>query len=206
MWKATTSLVQPGVSKLSIRPESDDEPLTFRAFFQLCRGHPAFADFVSEKLTATNYQGFFWELPAITADNIDSPFECVVVEGLSLVNLTADPGPFANQFAKAAPEESVIVFKNLSGDATLVSPVPLDGCVEFYPHFATFLREAPAAQISAFWKALGTTALDQVSATPFWLSTAGLGVSWLHLRFDSRPKYYRFARIKRVKKYLLRID
>ena len=25
-----------------------------------------------------------------------------------------------------------------------------------------------------------------------WLSTAGLGVYWLHLRLDTRPKYYSF--------------
>lgn len=28
--------------------------------------------------------------------------------------------------------------------------------------------------------------------SPFWLSTAGMGVSWLHVRLDERPKYYRF--------------
>jgi hypothetical protein len=32
---------------------------------------------------------------------------------------------------------------------------------------------------------------QRVSASPLWLSTAGMGVSWLHLRLDSRPKYYR---------------
>jgi hypothetical protein len=25
---------------------------------------------------------------------------------------------------------------------------------------------------------------------PVWLSTAGAGVSWLHVRLDDRPKYY----------------
>ena len=32
---------------------------------------------------------------------------------------------------------------------------------------------------------------QRVSASPLWLSTAGMGVSWLHLRLDSRPKNYR---------------
>ena len=26
-----------------------------------------------------------------------------------------------------------------------------------------------------------------------WMSTSGLGVYWLHVRLDSRPKYYQFA-------------
>ena len=30
-------------------------------------------------------------------------------------------------------------------------------------------------------------------AMPTWLSTAGMGVSWLHVRLDSQPKYYGFA-------------
>jgi hypothetical protein len=25
---------------------------------------------------------------------------------------------------------------------------------------------------------------------PIWLSTAGMGVAWLHIRLDERPKYY----------------
>ena len=29
-----------------------------------------------------------------------------------------------------------------------------------------------------------------------WLSTAGMGVYWLHVRVDSRPKYYRYQGYK----------
>jgi len=36
----------------------------------------------------------------------------------------------------------------------------------------------------------------QISDRPTWLSTAGLGVYWLHLRLDSRPKYYRYQPYK----------
>jgi len=27
----------------------------------------------------------------------------------------------------------------------------------------------------------------------FWLSTSGLGIAWLHVRLDERPKYYTHA-------------
>ena len=33
----------------------------------------------------------------------------------------------------------------------------------------------------------------RLSAKPVWLSTAGAGVSWLHVRLDDRPKYYGYA-------------
>ena len=54
-----------------------------------------------------------------------------------------------------------------------------------------FLRDAPKTQVDAFWRSVGRAMHDRVSSTPTWLSTAGMGVSWLHLRLDSRPKYYR---------------
>ncbi len=33
----------------------------------------------------------------------------------------------------------------------------------------------------------------RVGDRPTWLSTAGHGVAWLHVRLDTRPKYYRYT-------------
>ena len=33
----------------------------------------------------------------------------------------------------------------------------------------------------------------RIGIQPIWLSTAGMGVPWLHVRLDSRPKYYAFG-------------
>ncbi len=35
--------------------------------------------------------------------------------------------------------------------------------------------------------------LGMISDRPIWLSTAGGGVAWLHVRLDSTPKYYGYA-------------
>lgn len=51
----------------------------------------------------------------------------------------------------------------------------------------------PAAQILTLWQRVGAAMLDRVSGVPVWLSTAGAGVSWLHVRLDARPKYYGYA-------------
>jgi hypothetical protein len=51
-------------------------------------------------------------------------------------------------------------------------------------------EEGGKDQVRALWRATAETLLDRISDTPTWLSTAGLGVIWLHLRLDSRPKYY----------------
>jgi hypothetical protein len=33
---------------------------------------------------------------------------------------------------------------------------------------------------------------EQLGEQPLWLSTAGTGIFWLHVRLDSRPKYYTY--------------
>jgi hypothetical protein len=99
-----------------------------------------------------------------------------------------DPEAFAEHF-RGASEASVLAFPNLSGDALMVVPCPL-AADSAYGHLAAFVREAPEAQRDALWLAVGEAMSRRMSAKPVWLSTAGAGVSWLHVRLDDRPKYY----------------
>ena len=69
-----------------------------------------------------------------------------------------------------------------------------------YGHIADFVRHAPSNQIIKFWQTVGTQMANHVGQSPQWLSTAGLGVHWLHIRIDSRPKYYRYAPYKMFEK------
>jgi hypothetical protein len=52
------------------------------------------------------------------------------------------------------------------------------------------MRTAPGAQKHALWRAVGEAMQRRISQKPVWLSTAGMGVAWLHVRLDDRPKYY----------------
>ena len=61
---------------------------------------------------------------------------------------------------------------------------------------ASFLKTASSERIEALWKLVGREIASKVSSSPIWLSTAGLGVSWLHIRLDSRPKYFRYLPYK----------
>ncbi|MEJ2577044.1 MAG: hypothetical protein P8106_10325, partial [Gammaproteobacteria bacterium] len=61
---------------------------------------------------------------------------------------------------------------------------------EHYPHLAVFLRNAPKDQVRALWLRTAEEMLRHVGDRPTWLSTAGGGVAWLHVRLDRRPKYY----------------
>ena len=62
-----------------------------------------------------------------------------------------------------------------------------------YPHLASFVRTAPEEQIQDFWKEVSQTYDADLGESPKWLSTSGLGVYWLHVRVDSRPKYYTYS-------------
>ena len=62
-----------------------------------------------------------------------------------------------------------------------------------YGHLAAFVRGAPEAQRHALWQMVGESMARRIGAKPVWLSTAGAGVSWLHVRLDDRPKYYGFG-------------
>ena len=77
----------------------------------------------------------------------------------------------------------------MSKDAILIVPQPVAEA-SAYGHLAAFVRLAPVPQRQSLWSAVGETLGRRVGEKPVWLSTAGTGVSWLHVRLDDRPKYY----------------
>lgn len=102
----------------------------------------------------------------------------------------ADPEAYAQHFRGAA--RPVVTFPNLGGDAILVVPCPVAE-PSIYAHLADFVRQAPEPQRDALWKAVGEAVNRRIGAKPVWLSTAGAGVAWLHVRLDDRPKYYGYG-------------
>ena len=65
---------------------------------------------------------------------------------------------------------------------------------------ASFVSDrALAPQAHLLLAAVGEQMAGRVSLTEdsVWLSTSGLGVYWLHVRLDSRPKYYTYEPYKR---------
>ena len=99
-----------------------------------------------------------------------------------------DADPFAEHFR---PGCDVATFDNLGGDATLVAPCP--DCTGNFAHLGSFTATASAERQDALWQAVGEALASRIGPRPVWLSTAGHGVAWLHVRLDSRPKYYRHA-------------
>jgi protoheme ferro-lyase len=46
-------------------------------------------------------------------------------------------------------------------------------------------------EVHEIWRLVAEAVEARLGSAPMWLSTAGLGVHWLHVRLDSRPKYDR---------------
>lgn len=192
MWTSCFKQIDRQTSEVTF--EASSRVLTFREVIDLWVNDKGFREYFTSVICEGPFAAFFWETPAITKSTLERPFKFVLVESASLAGLRSDPKPFASHFSSRR-DEAVLTFSNLGGDATLVVPAPLagDSC---YTHLARFLRTAPASQVDAFWQAAGRAMQNRISDAPTWLSTAGMGVSWLHLRLDSRPKYYRHSPYK----------
>jgi hypothetical protein len=167
-----------------------DAPMPFQSFFEQLASDEAFTDWFCCTLAEFEGAAFYWELPPLTAATLDRDAEFVLIDAPMLARFPPERAPFAEHFGRAG-DQDVIVFANLGADAVLVVPCPL-GPDENYPHLAAFLRNADKQQQRSLWQRTAQEMLRRLGTRPTWLSTAGGGVAWLHIRLDSRPKYYSY--------------
>ena len=150
----------------------------------------SFRSWFTQLLADSPFIAFRWETPPLTVANTSRPFEFVLHDSPGLAAIP-DEEAFAEHF-QTALDRSVVQFSNLGRDAVLVVPCPL-GYQSAYGHLAAFVRHAPAEQQQQLWQTVGEALQSRLSQKPVWLSTAGAGVSWLHVRLDDRPKYYGYG-------------
>lgn len=175
--------------------ESDGVRLTTTGFYEQLAGSDEFRSQFTFLLAEVPFRAIRWETPPLARATASNDFECVIIDGPRL-DRSASQRAFAEYFASAW-DDDIAVFKNLSGDATLVVPCPAVPDTA-YCHLSAFVREAPPIQQHAMWRRLADVVLERISDVPMWINTAGAGVPWLHLRLDSRPKYYHHAPYKQV--------
>lgn len=172
---------------LRLRFLEDGEPLAHSEVMTRWRSDPSFVALFETSLAETPFAAFFWETPAVDRTRWEQPFECVLIEARSLAGLRPDPVPFGTHLDPTQGE--ACAFENLGGDALLVAPT-LGAGAAHCAHLADFLRGAPPAARAALWATLAERIEACVDDRPLWVSTSGLGVAWLHVRLDRRPKYY----------------
>ena len=126
--------------------------------------------------------------------SVTRPFEFVLIDAPEFRKRRTDPDTFADYYTANTSNHGVIAFDNVHRDATLIIPSPR-GSISVYGHIASFVRKAPTKQVDALWRIVGETLVDRINNNPgkaFWANTQGDAVAWLHIRFDSTPKYYNF--------------
>jgi hypothetical protein len=169
--------------------ERDGRPATFADVIHAWQDSSSFRTFFNNLLAEAPFTAYRWESPPVSAATATRPFEFALLNELGL-DVHPDPDAFAEHFPIAI--DGVAVFPNLGHDAVLIVPTPMAGPTA-YAHLAAFARLAPESQQQRLWQAVGNAMANRLNTTPVWLSTAGAGVAWLHMRIDNRPKYYHYA-------------
>lgn len=190
MWTAVANVLDPNVQKISLF--QDEIQLGYEDVILHWRQNSEFRTFYVSVLEQCLFDAFFWEHPPVTTQSIRQPYEFVLVNSAQLSAMNADPNPFQEKFSSAASGQTVIAFENLGRDAELIVPLPVATGQKIYAHFASFLRGAPEHQKHELLIVLSHALQKRIDDRPTWVSTSGLGVYWLHIRLDTRPKYYSF--------------
>jgi hypothetical protein len=167
----------------------NDQPISFHDFLNLLNTSADFRTFFIQALTEIPFPAYHWETPALTRSSQNQKFEYVATKSPS-IDLPPKPGPFRSYFNARYQNQGMAVFPNLGGDATLIAPSIPEDPNRNYSHLARFTEQASTAEQHSFWEVVGKATMARINDTPIWLNTAGGGVAWLHVRLDSRPKYY----------------
>jgi len=194
MWTTRSENLADGAC-LRFHIEHDGAAVAYAEVLRRWRADADFRSLFMALLAEAPFAAYRWETPPITA-TADRPFEFVLLDSPGLAR-PPDPQAFAAHFHGAAADRGVVAFPNLGKDAIMVVPCPL-GAPTAYGHLAAFMRHAPEGQRHALWQEVGAAMQRRLGTEPVWLSTAGAGVSWLHVRLDDRPKYYGHAPYRRM--------
>jgi hypothetical protein len=172
----------------------ESAPLTIEQWTQSMLGkNPNCRQGLTTALQTSSYPAYFFETKGMTRlSSRQNAFEFVLVDApplKSFAESNASPQAFAQHLISC--QGAACSFLNLGGDAVLVAPQQGSDYVS-YSHLAAFVRRAPPAQVDELWRLVAFEYGKMGDGPPVWLSTDGTGVPWLHVRLDSRPKYYSY--------------
>lgn len=186
MWQSQRKLIESDrIHQISIF--RDNKQITYSEAIELWQQDESFREFFISLLADTSMAAYFWETPPISKATVSREFEFVLINSPKLADIESDPSDFRQHFESAT--EEVVTFPNLGNDALLIVPCPITDILAS-THLAAFIRDAPESQQHLLWKTVGRSLQQRLKEQPIWVSTSGLGVHWLHVRLDSRPKYY----------------
>lgn len=162
-------------------------PLSFTEVLEGWKTDGAVRAATIEAIAEAPFEALFWETAPWVRGRLDAPYRQVVVNAPPLARVAPDPDAFDPHFHA---KDDVVAFDNLGGDARLVVPCPR-AADRTYTHLAAAVRGVPPGQIDRLFARVGAELEARVEEREVvWVSTSGLGVYWVHVRLDDRPKYY----------------
>jgi|AntRauTorckE5430_2_1112549.scaffolds.fasta_scaffold13335_2 hypothetical protein len=191
MFQYTKIELSPMTHQYKIK--QNDRQLTYAQVIELWRTDADFRQFYNQTLATSVFDAYFWENPPINNDTIHQLYEFVLVNSPILSKVQASKKAFSKYFNEH--KHGIVCFENLGKDALLIVPSPIIENLDF-PHLSTLVRNATNSQLHAFWQIIGEQIKGRLSDEKIWVSTSGLGVFWLHIRLDDRPKYYQYRPYK----------
>lgn len=196
MIETTVQEIEPNrVTRYTL--QRNGKVLTFAEVLEGWQGDAKFRSYFTQILAESTFGAFRWETPALTQGTAQRPFEFVLLSSPSFQSRATDADTFKSFFTSSDVNAGIVAFASLKGDATMIVPSPR-ASKDVYGHLASFLRKAPKQQTDALWQVVSSQVRSKLGSNPLWLSTAGGGVAWLHVRIDSRPKYYGYEPYRMV--------
>ena len=171
-----------------------DKALTYKLFFQKLKSDINFRSVFIEVLQNSSFKSYRFETPPVNISSEDIPFEFALVNSPELSN-SQDELPFYEHMNGS--KEKIISFLNLSKSSQLIIPNKVS-THDIHSHIGNFVRKGQISQIHELFKVVGNTVLNSIDSSNIWVSTAGGGVDWLHIRIDQSPKYYRYKKYKQI--------
>lgn len=128
---------------------------------------------------------FLWKTSCV--NSLETKFEEEFIRE-DMLDVPQDFSPF-EEYINSSNDKNVISFPNISGDTFLIVPMPRKG--KNFASLKDFIDNASETQQLKFWQEVVKVAKIKLQDWKrVWISTHGLGVSYLHVRISKNPKYY----------------
>ena len=171
---------------------------TFKDVINLWIHSKKFRKSFSKLLADVPFKAYMWK--CVSLDSLNKHFEFNVSDSKKLARVSTKAGPYREYYFKPYGKnslnseplktDSVISFMNPTKDTHLIVPYGARDSKK-YRDLASFMRNGTEKQLDNLWKTFGKQVLYLFKQNkPLWLNTHGLGIYWLHLRIDTKPKNY----------------
>jgi hypothetical protein len=181
--------------KILLAGSKPNLPVTAKEFWTYIATSKEYASSFNQQLAETSFDHFYVEFGQ-SSDEANCTF--ALIDAPELAGRTPDQDAFQLHIKDARDAlETVAIFRNRKNNATLVCPAPVLGVEDVRRgggccccDVAAFVRGSDALVAADFWKHVAVQVLQAIAKGPTWVSTAGQGVAWLHVRVGTDPKDY----------------